>query len=263
MSPQGDFDQMNPTRSSSSGGNRAAAGYLRKPGTGWIVVTQYRGGANIEMFLDRGFEPLRKYGDVTQFHGTNEDGKPKRDPAGIWGPILRHKDGPAEFSAEQIITARWYKESDLPVPGVKWPQLRGVQIKEYQCPQCNRAPFVSAIGADGEPLSIGDGTIGLANHLGTSGHQWDRLSLMSYGEKVGIDFNAIGTAVAVVDYAYDEKVQTEPEPEPDFSVEDGLAAQSFVCDCGWDKAKPENPAQSLALHQRMHCPNRQKEPVTA
>lgn len=260
MSPEGDFTQMNQTRSAS--GNRAAAGYFRKP-DGWITVSQYRGGASIEMFLDRGFDALRKYGDVTQrLNELDENGEPKRDPAKIWGPILRHKDGPAEFLPEQIITARWYKEADLPVKGIKWPQLRGVKIKEYQCPQCNRAPFVSAIAADGNPLAIGDGTIGLANHLGTSGHQWDRLSLMSYGDKVGIDFNAIGTAVAVIDYAYEEKVQEEPEPEPDFTVEDGLAEQSFICDCGWDKAKPENPAQSLALHQRMHCPNR-KEAVPA
>lgn len=256
MSPAEDFSQM--TVSRGSGTARAAAGYFRMPG-GQITVSQYRGGANIEMFLDRGFDPLRKYGDVTQFLDT-ECTKP--DPAGIWGLILRHKDGPAEFTSEQIITARWYKDEELPVSGIKWPQLHGVKIKEYQCPQCNRAPFVSAIGADGEPLAIGDGVIGLANHLGMSGHHWDRLSLMAYGDKVGIDFNAIGTPVAVVNYAYEEKVQTEPEPEPDFTVEDGLAEQPFVCDCGWDKAKPENPAQSLALHQRMHCPNR-KEAVTA
>ena len=49
-----------------------AAGYFRKP-DGWITVSQYRGGANLEMFLDRGFEPLRKYGNVTQLLDAKDD----------------------------------------------------------------------------------------------------------------------------------------------------------------------------------------------
>ena len=260
-----EFSNMTVNRRQSSK-QEATAGYFRKPlvgkEPGWIAVCQYRGGANLEHFLDREFQPLRKYGDVTQF--LDEDCKVP-DPGGIWGPILRHPDGPAEFPAEQVVTARWYKSEVCPVP-VDWKQLAGVKITQYQCPQCNREPFVSAM-RDGKPLAIGDGVVGLAKEL-QNAHSWDRLSVMAYGEKVGIDFNSVGTPTDVIEYVYEEKAQTEPETQVDIedaisqaplAAEDSqVAMEPLKCACGWEvREDSKNPTSSMSTHKNVHCPLRE------
>lgn len=253
--------EMRPTSGRRAGARDAAAGYFRKP-NGWITVSQYKGGASLDVFLDRGFDPLRKYGDVTQFNGLDADGEPI--PDSIWGPILRHPEGPAEFPIEQIITARWYNPETCPEK-VNWKQLKGVAIQQYQCPECSRAPFVSA-KKDGEVLSnVGDGVAGLAKEL-TVGHSWDRLSLMEYGKRMGIDFNAVGGPMEVIEYAYEEESQEEPEETP-FEVEDvtkqhvdvarGETYTNEPCTfCGWENSDATAPpmwAQALNMHTKMHC----------
>jgi len=239
------------------GGDKwARSGYYRTPG-GWVTVNEYAGEALMK-FLNRGFQWIGgKYGDVTRYLDVE---RRQPDPAGIWGPILRHPDGAAEFPTDQIITYRWYRQDVCPVP-VKWPQLRGVKILEYQCPQCSRAPFISALNQDGTSATRSDGIMGLGTHLQVI-HSWDRLSLMSYGERVGIDFNAVGKAQTVVEYDYEEP---EVQEEPDFTVEPAVKDPEWpVCECGYiPRQDSKSPHASLATHQRMHCPLRQKEPVEA
>lgn len=153
--------------------------YYRRPLTGehagWIVVAGSIGGTQVQDRIERGFEPMYKYRTIPH----NE-----QNP---WRTILEHEDGPAEFPLEQIMTLRWWKEP--PIEGVHFPQLSGHKVKEYRCPQCDRAPFAALDGEGGiEPL---------ARHLRIM-HSWDTRQLSTYGEKMGINFDAIYTSTETV-----------------------------------------------------------------
>ncbi len=242
-------------------GKWGRACYFRRP-DGRITVNQYAG-TQLGHFAERGFQRLPKYGDVTRFLDKAQE---EPDPAGNWGPILRHPDGPAEFTAEQVLVARWYKAEICPVPGVKFPQLKGMKIQEYQCPNCKRLPFITAEDAGGKPVVKGNGIAALGSHLQVA-HDWDRLVLLAYGERVGIDFNIAGDEVhSVVEYQFgeEEAEQSEAPEQPEFEVEEATAEEAPTCECGWQtKAlKPKWP-QSMATHRNLHCPARKKEPVPA
>jgi hypothetical protein len=162
--------------------------YYRRPNegenAGWITWGDSASGTKLRDFGVRGFQPLYKYGVINskknqqyaEEHGISPD-------KSVWIPILTHPDGPAEFPLEQIMTLRWYRPENCPIEGVVWPQLTGVKIKEYRCPECKRPPFIN--NADG----VG-AVYGLGNHLRIM-HGWDRVALMAYGDRIGIDFNAV------------------------------------------------------------------------
>lgn len=189
---------------------RAAAGqgrnlgdrviYYRRPvgedkaDSGWIVWGDSASGTKLQDRAILGFEPLMKYGMI------NDRAVEKRaDDEGWdqnrrhWHKILSHPDGPAEFPIDQILTFRWYRPEDCPEPGVIFPQLSGTKVREYRCPECRRKPFIDIDGVGG--------VTNLANHLRIL-HEWDRVSLMAYGERVGIDFNRadVGGGSLVTDY---------------------------------------------------------------
>lgn len=185
--------------------------YYRRPrkgeNAGWITYGDSLSGSKYRDFVRRGFEPLEKYGYINTYardRAAFGDGKTAPAEAGwtteryIWEQILSHPDGPAEFPVEQLLTFRWYRPENVPVPGVSFPQLKGVKVKEFRCPErCGRAPFVDVDGAGGARA--------LANHLRIT-HGWDIPSLMAYGERIGVDF----TAADVVEMTVQE--YTPPEP---------------------------------------------------
>lgn len=222
--------------------------YYRKSGgleDGWIVWGDSESGTKLRDATIRGMQPLFKYGAITCFL---DKAQKEPDPAGIWGPILRHPDGPAEFPIEQIVAFRWH--TDPPVSGVRFPQLQGTKITQYQCPECSRAPFGELKRGDEVILSA---IQSLGNHL-TIMHKWDRLALLRWGDRVGIDFDAID-ARKVIPYEYEE-----PEPGvEDFQVE--TKGSNLDCPkCDWKpKVNAKKPAFALQAHLRAAHP----EPVTA
>ena len=174
--------------------------YFRKPvgdveNSGWITWCDSMSGSKYRDYVRRGFMPLEKYGviNTSDWDARNAGSKemPKGDPSWpsdpqerrayyIWGPILMHPDGPAEFPVEQILSFRWYRKP--PIPDVYWPQLAGQKVREYKCPVpgCRRPAFVDID-------EIG-GVSSLASHL-TIMHEWDWQTIMAYGERQSIDFN--------------------------------------------------------------------------
>ena len=218
------------------GGKYDRAMYYRRPqadrqGTpleqaGWIVVGSR---THLENMMVRGFEPLMKYGYIPYVdpERTDADGnsEPLRSP---WYPILAHPSGPAEFPYDQVLTLRWYDPEVCPNPKAKFPQLTGHKVTEYPCPECSRVLY----SLDG----LGTGIRGLATHLRLR-HEWDRPSMLSYGERVGIDFNVV--------YGDLKKVH-------EFSVASEEPDQVLSCDeC--DYVVPEdsgNPGAALRMHKR-------------
>lgn len=216
--------------------------YYRRPDEGeqrrWIV---WAGRQDVENMSLRGFEPLWDYGLLPE---NDPSGEPESNP---WRHILTSPGGPEEFPVEQVMVLRWYKEEDCPVPGIKFPQLSGHKVKEYQCPECNRSPFAAFDGLGGvDPLG---------RHLRLI-HTWDRASLVKYGEKVGIDFDAI---YSHVEKTIEFSVTAESPKEPEETPEDSIVVGEFECSCGWEpKSNAKRPATALRMHSRTHL-----EAVTA
>lgn len=185
---------------------------------------------------------------------------PITDSKDYWGPILRHPDGPEQFPVDQIIAYRWYREENLPVKGVRFPQLKGQKIVEYPCPENCRRTFLNPIH--------------LASHMRII-HEYQRHEIIAYGTAAGIDFSKLPGGRETLTFDYQEQ---EPEPEvpvePDFELatvsQDSPAAEtidafaeeppSFKCDeCDWEPKDVKRPDTALTMHKRM----KHKEAVPA
>lgn len=194
---------------SAQGGKFEKDIYYRRPvdadeNPGWITTGAQKSGTALRDYTMRGFEPLWKYGSIPH------------DEPNRWKTILTHPDGPAEFPADQILSLRWYEEKECPVPGVRFPQIAGAKVREYRCPICKGRKFVQVNGRGG----IGD----LGNHLAII-HKWDRQSIRSYGEEIGVDFT---DTEAVTDIVTDVKLNVSPEPEAEPGVD--LLERCNQCD---------------------------------
>ena len=198
----------------------------KEPDARWIVTLAR---TSLEDYMIRGFEPLWKYGRPNRKGDANK-----------WVAILSHPDGAKEFPVEQVMQFRWYRDEDNPLPGTKYPQLVGHKVKEYKCPECRRIfPAFDGLG----------GIEDLGRHLKII-HSWDRASLVRYGEKVGIDFDAIYSNIEKT-YEFDgSAVGKAPEEAPE---EPGIeTVGEFDCDeCDW-KPKPDakRPGFALMSHKR-------------
>jgi hypothetical protein len=161
---------------------------------GWITWADSLSGTKLRDYEYRGFTPLRKYGAMNNEDRLNvilargkREGWTKRqfDNEWLWGGILRHPDGPAEFPLDQIMAFRWYDPQHCPLRDVNpvelFPQLRGHKVKIHRCPQCPRTfAAVDGYGA-AEPF---------ANHLRIM-HEYDMVNILNFGQRIGIDFTGV------------------------------------------------------------------------
>ena len=94
-----------------------------------------------------------------------------------------------------MMTLRWYIPEECPNPKAKFPQLGGHKVTHYPCPEWDRPAFIAVDGLGGIEH--------LARHLRIV-HDWDRPSLMKYGEKVGLDFDVVyGDLKKTYDFSVD------------------------------------------------------------
>ena len=182
---------------------------------GWIVWAGSNPNLQLDM-ISRGFEPLNWLGRVQTVH---QDDAPADSPDsyGPWGPILLNPKGRALIPVSQLLTYRWYDPKRLPrssnpdsTPlaqrGVTFPQLAGVKITEYACPECSDRQFA-------QPLF-------LARHLRIA-HSYDRNDLVALGKELGVNFarEAARAGTQVRTYEMPAAPEPEPEPAPAFEVE--------------------------------------------
>ncbi len=150
----------------------------------------------------QGWTILKQYGNLGQ-----RDGSP--DPLGPWQKILEHRSGPAEFPVDQLMEFGWYDAERVPVPGVRFPQLRGMKIPTYPCPECSDRNFLKPIH--------------LARHC-RNAHSYDRKDIQDLAEQLGIDLvkemYQNKERVQVYDYSDEPEAAPEPPPlPPEFAVE--------------------------------------------
>ena len=235
---------------------RGLHGYYRKT-NGWIVVASTSPG-NRSGYEYKGFTFLPQYGEFA--NGTGEaraDKNASDDRGNPWNPAMEpwrlifQRDGVKEFPVEQIIAFRWHLRP--PYKEVKFPQLEGIDIKTYPCPECKKGVFSSV-----NPLEASDQ---LRTHLTSrinGRHEYTPGDLRELGDELNIDFNSarVGRIEEVKEQmaASIEKTEavelTLPEPLP---IE--------ACpECG--KPVPEGHENSEAW-LRGHTMGAHKEPVLA
>lgn len=177
---------------------------------GWITWADSLSGTKRRDYETRGWVALTQYGKINSQQRENalanriENGEqmtPRQYSAEyIWGAILRHPDGPAEFPLDQILALRWYEARNCPIKDVEpaqlFPQLKGHRIKHYPCPQCNRS--FAEVDGSGAAKSF-------ANHLRIM-HDWDMANILNYGKEVGIDFAKVDFgSTGVVEMTFGEE----------------------------------------------------------
>ena len=165
-------------------GGRGLHGYYRNI-KGWIVV-QPTTPANKEGTIFKGGIFLPHYGE---FKNGTAGGKPmESDDRGMpWNPaeepwrLIFQRRGAEAFPLEQILAYHWHIRP--PYREVEFPQLEGVDVTDYFCPECEKGIFSHA-----EPLEAADQ---LKIHL-TSGidrrHEYRTEDLTALGDREGIDF---------------------------------------------------------------------------
>jgi hypothetical protein len=224
--------------------------YYRKPPDfdhgregNWICWGDSQPGKRITM-LERGFTPLPQFGRIDRYM-RDSTGEEIVDPAYPWGNILRHPDGPSQFPVEQILTYRWHRRP--PIPGIKFPQLQGMKIVEYECPECTDQTFFNAIH--------------LARHLRNS-HDYEHRDLTALGQHLGIDFarEYRKKGVITTEIAAEEEAPLPPPEAPVLpqveSVQVKLpkreAARDVKCPvegCDWvPRANSKNKGASVRAH---------------
>lgn len=264
---------------------RGLHGYYRKP-NGWIVLAP-TSPSNRSGYEYKGFTLLPQYGEFR--NGTNEPQakKKERDDRGNpWNPavepwrLIFQRDGAKEFTVEQIIAFHWHLTP--PYREVSFPQLEGVEITVYPCPECEKGTFSSV-----KALEASDQ---LRTHL-TSGinkrHEYTPTDLRELGKELKIDFDSarVGRMQQVkeqmaptkepLDLTLSEPIKEDEEPTT-ADVSQGRAKATgdpppCEFDCGWvSEALPPMWEKSVSLHQKIHCKknpdslwSKKQEPVLA
>jgi len=139
--------------------------YYRKP-NGWIVVAQAHANAFRE-YLMRGFTPLEKYGFISVKAGSPDEHLKTNEAT---ERLLTLPGGIAEFCPEQIIAYHWH--IDPPIEGLKFPQMEGVEVDIFECPECSNVIFSKVTD--------------LVSHLRIR-HDWTRRDMQEFAKDIGID----------------------------------------------------------------------------
>lgn len=240
---------------------RGLHGYYRRGDNGWIVVASTTP-SNRSDYEYKGFRFLPQYGEFK--NGTNElrARQLAADDRGVaWNPAIEpwrlifQRRGAGEFPVEQIIAYRWHLRP--PYKEVTFPQIDGVDITTYPCPECEKGIFSSTNDKEAAQQ--------LRTHL-TSGvnqrHNYTATDLRELGKELAIDFDSarVGRVQAVKEQM-GVPASMEPDEVPELTP---APVPEEPCECGWEStAKEPHRRKSIAMHENLHCPLRKKEAVPA
>lgn len=232
---------------------RGLHGYYRKPND-WIVVAPTTP-SNRSGYEYKGFTYLPQYGEFA--NGTNErtaKQNARDDRGNPWNPAIEpwrlifQRDGAKEFPVDQIIAFRWHLTP--PYKEVNFPQLEGVDITVYPCPECKKGVFSSVNALEASEQLRTHLTCGINKR-----HEYTPTDMRELGKELNIDFDS-----ARIGRVQEIKEQAAPDKEPLELTPTEVPVEG--CDeC--DFSPPEdsgNPKASLMMHKRH---NHEKEPVLA
>lgn len=215
---------------------------------------------------------MQQYGQFK--NGTNEArarALEKDDKGNAWNPavepwrLIFQRDGAKEFPIEQIIAFRWHVRP--PYREVTFPQLEGVDIQSYACPECKKGLFAS--------INPSEATEQLRTHLTSeinNRHSYTPTDLRELGKELDIDFDSarVGRVRSV---AVEEPEELEAKPVPELTLPEPVEeAEMPTCEfCGYEpNAAPPMWAKAVNMHTKMHCRknpdsawSKKQEPVLA
>lgn len=229
-------------------------GYYRRV-DGWICVSSTHP-INRLNFETKGMVYLGDYGD---FKLGTRHGKPQeKDRRGAsWNPadeqfrlIFQH-EGAKEFAAEQIIAFNWHLTP--PYREISFPQLKGLEIFDLQCPECSDVVFSSLV----EQQAIFNLRAHLTSRMRET-HSYSVTDLTELGKEWKLDFH---TARSRKPY---QPESSAPPPTPDQPQAE--LDEAFACEfgCGWApqmgiKDSGKRGARNFHHHRCADNPKNQKE----
>ena len=127
-------------------------------------------------------------------------GRPFNPAEEPWRLILQSPDGAAAFPTWQIIAYRWHIRP--PYREVQFPQLEGIEVFDFFCPECETGIFSSV--NEREAMEM------LRTHLTSrtnDAHSYRPEDLRALGQELNIDFFAPRRRAARTAPALEERVQ--------------------------------------------------------
>ena len=168
-------------------GWRGAHAYVRRP-DGWIASAPTSIG-NKRDYEGRGFQYLLQYGEfiMSPANGTpmakDHNGVPWNPFGEPWRKILQ-EGGAKEFGVPQLVSLRWHIKP--PYRGVSFPQLDGVVVHDFQCPECERPTVFSSTNRREASRQL---RVHLVSGKDES-HKYTVADLKILGTELGVDFGS-------------------------------------------------------------------------
>lgn len=156
--------------------------------------------------------------------------------------------GEKEFPLSQIIAFRWHIRP--PYRGIVFPQLVGVEVTDYQCPECEKGLF-SAINPREAARQL---RVHLTSAINEQ-HKYTPRDIRELGEDWGINFETRRVRGGAVRTEPVEELEATSVMVEDLSEPGSIYNEAFRCEkCNaWAPLiTVKQASNALRLHQR-HC----------
>ena len=188
-------------------------GYWKRSDNGWVVVASTNP-SNKNDYEFKGYEFLQKYGEFANGTGLPRATQNEQDDRGNpWNPanepwrMIFQRGGVEEFPVSQVLAYNWHITP--PYKEVTFPQLEGVEVTNYACPECEKMRVFS----DPNPaIAAGNLRTHLTSEISSS-HRYSAGDLRDLGKDWDIDFDSARVGVRAVTVA-------TPIPETDEPTEE-------------------------------------------
>ena len=230
---------------------------------GWVVQLPYQDNLRMQ-YTQRKFTYLDQYGlfliaqadgDIKKITCKDANGQPWNSFREPWR-LLFQRGGAKEFPVEQIVTNHWHLMP--PYREATFPQIEGLHIHDFQCPECYERPVVFS------SLNQRLAAVQLRTHLTSrvnETHSYTPNDLKELGTELGIDLISARVAVPrmIVSPPSADGIDLpdtlgaiEPlAPEVPVDLSEALN-RAYQCDqCGWAPlATNKAPQLALAQHRK-------------
>ncbi len=169
--------------------------YARRPMDGsmpgWVVQVPAQANLRKDYEHDRHFKYLDEYGQflITQADAQTRALKHYDSRGVVWNSFVEpwrlifQKGGAKEFPLEQVIAYHWHIRP--PYREVEFPQLRGLDIVDFECPECtDKLVVFSALTKEEAARQL---RIHLTSRINDS-HSYSPADVQALGAELGVDF---------------------------------------------------------------------------
>ena len=188
----------------------------------WIIMKSAQP-ANRAKFMKVGWVPLDEYGTFIHAQRSTDANGVAFDATREKWRVIFQRDGAKAFPLDQVIAYRWHARP--PYKEVVFPQLEGVSVPQFDCPQCSWSHVEASY---------------LKTHLEVA-HAYTRTEIVAYSKDSGIVFERRTAKPEEVKAPVVLEMTSEPP-------------STLRCDqCDYEtKTESKRPEQALRMHKRTH-----------